>query len=215
MITFTGFTQSESYEKEVTMSLGNQNAIVVDMMEISEKDATSYWEDYMKEFTKMKKNRKADEFYAEGANIPLISDKTLDVYSKIEDLKGSSRLYVWIDNGGAFVSSNTDPGATNAAKGFINDFAVQAEKLHVEALIEAEVKNLGKLEKEFKGLEKDKESYEKEIEEAKQKIAKNEKNIEENIVSQENKTTEIDNQKELIEKIKLRLANVGKKTSKM
>lgn len=214
-ISSMAFAQSETYTKDVSMSLGNQPAFVLDMNEINEKDAANYWQDYMKEYGKIKKNRKADEYYSEGIDIPLVSDKKLDLYSKVEDLKGNSRLYVWIDNGGAFVSESTDPGTTNTAKTFLNDFAVYAEKLHVEELIKMEENQLKDLEKDLKGLEKDKEKFEKTIEKAKETIAENEKSIEENIVSQENKVTEIDDQKNYIIKIKERLAQVGKKKTKM
>ncbi len=211
----TASAQLEAYDKDVTMSLGSQPAIVLDMNEISSRDAEEYWQDFVKEYVKLKRNRRADEYYAKGISIPLVSDRKLDIYSKIEDLKGSSRLYLWIDNGGAFVSASEDPKTLKAAKNLVNDFAVEAEKLHVEELLKAEDKNLATLEKDLKGLEKDKESYENDIEDAKEKIAKAEKNIEENAVAHEEKAIEIDTQKNLIIRMKERLASVGKKKTKM
>lgn len=213
--TFSLSAQSEPYEKEVTMSLGTHPAVVLDMTEIDAKDALMYWEDYMKEYSKIKRNKKADEYYGEGVSVPLISTANLDLYSKIEDLKGNSRLYLWVDNGGAFISSSSDPEAMNNLKTFISDFAISSEKRHVESLLEVEMKNLTKFEKDLKGLQKDKSGYEKEIEDAKEKIMKNEKNIEENKVAQEAKVDEIDGQNSVIERIKERLAKIGKVNSKM
>lgn len=215
IISSLAFAQKETYTKEISMSLGNQPAFIVDMDEINEKDAENYWQDYIKEYGKLKRNRKANEYYSEGIDIPLLSGKKLDLYSKIEDLKGNSRLYVWIDNGEAFVTEDSDPKTAKNAESFINDFAIYAEKNHVEALLSEEEKQLKNLERDMKGLEKDKEGYEKTIEKAKETIAENEKNIEENIVAQENKVTEIDNQKNYLIKLKERLASVGKKKTKM
>jgi hypothetical protein len=205
----------ESYAKESNMSLGKQSALVVDLSEISSKTALKYWTSYVKEHGKLKKNRKADEHYSEAIVIPAISSSKFDLYSKVEDLKGSSRLMVWIDTGEQFLNSDNDASTFKNAKDYIDDFAIYAEKEHVEAMLKAEEKALGGLEKDMKGLGKDKASYEKSIEDAKQKIAENEKKIEENIVAQEEKTTEIENQQSMIEKIKERLSNIGKSKTKM
>jgi valyl-tRNA synthetase len=162
----------------------------------------------MKEYSKLKKNRKAGEMYAEDIRVPLITPTEIDLFSKVEDLQSASRLYLWIDLGGAFLTSEEDAATFKNAKKFVDDFAVYAEKKHVEEL-------LGGAEKDLKGLGKDKESYEKAIEKAKEQIAKMERNLEENAVSQEAKVTEIEDQKGLLIKIQERLAAVGKNKTKM
>ena len=197
------------------MSLGTLPGIVLDMNEIDQKSATAYWSAYVKEYSKLKKNRKADEFYAEDVRIPLIRPSEIDLFSKVEDLQSDSRLYVWIDLGDAFLSSENDAETFGKAKKFVDDFAVYAEKKHVEELLDTAEKDLKSYEKDLKGLGKDKESYEKSIEKAKEQIAKMERNIEENIISQEDKTTEIEKQKSLLKTIQDRLAAVGKIKTKM
>lgn len=207
--------QMGSYSKDVTMSLGMQPAMIVDMNDIDSKTAESYWTDYVREHSKLKKNKKADELYAEGVRIPAISSNPVDLFSKIEDLKGSSRLYVWIDNGGEFLTKSNNATVYKGAKNYLDDFALEAEKKHVEELLKDAEKDLKGLEKDLKGLEKDNEGYEKEIEDAKEKIMKMEKNIEENAVAQEEKTVEVEDQMSMILKIKERLASVGKVKTKM
>ncbi len=211
----TGQAQLESYTKDVSMSLGTIPAIVLDLNEITEKEASAYWESYMKEYSKLKKNRKAGEMYAEDIRVPLITPTEIDLFSKVEDLQSASRLYLWIDLGGAFLTSEEDAATFKNAKKFVDDFAVYAEKKHVEELLGGAEKDLKGLEKDLKGLGKDKESYEKAIEKAKEQIAKMERNLEENAVSQEAKVTEIEDQKGLLIKIQERLAAVGKNKTKM
>lgn len=211
----TGQAQMESYTKDVSMSLGTLPALVVDLNDIPSKKATEYWTSYTKEYGKLKKNKKAGELYSEDVRIPLITPTEIDLFSKIEDLQNSSRVYMWVDLGGAFLSSDQDPAVFKNAKKFVDDFAVYAEKLHVEELLKTAEKDLKGLEKDYKGLGKDKESFEKNIEKAKETIAKMERNLEENAVSQENKLTEIEDQKNLLIKIQERLAAVGKNKTKM
>ena len=212
---FMGQAQMESYTKDVSMSLGTLPAIVVDLNEITEKSASGYWADYMKEYSKLKKNRKAGEMFAEDTRVPLIRASEIDLFSKVEDLQNDSRLYVWIDLGDSFLSAEQDAETFKNAKKFVDDFAVYAEKKHVEELLNDAEKNLKSYEKDLKGLGKDKESYEKSIEKAKEEIAKMERNLEENAISQEAKVEEIDVQKSLLKKIQDRLAAVGKNKTKM
>ena len=209
------FSQQMATERMETMSLGSHNAFVLDLPEIDSRKAQDYWEDYFKEYSRLKNNRKADHHYAEGVEVSLISSKELDVYSKMEELSGSSRLIVWFDNQSAFISSEETPEEASNALQFLNDFAIAAEKRHVEELLAENEDVLKGLEKELKDLEKDKEKYEKNIEKAKEEIKENESNIEQNIVDQENKAADIDAQKSAIEKIKERLLSVGKQKSKM
>ena len=212
---FMGQAQTESYTKDVSMSLGTLPAIVLDMAEISEKSASTYWSDYMKEYSKLKKNRKAGELFAEDTRVPLIRASEIDLFSKVEDLQSDSRLYVWIDLGDAFLTAEQDAETFKNAKKFVDDFAVYAEKRHVEGLLDDAEKALKTQEKDLKGLGKDLESYEKAIEKAKEQIAKMERNIEENTISQQAKVDEIEGQKGLLKKIQDRLATVGKVKTKM
>jgi len=108
LLTNLVLAQSESYSKDVSMSLGTLPALVVDLNEIDVKTATSYWSDYIKEYGKLKKNKRAKELYAEEIRIPLLKATKMDLFSKVEDLKGSSRVYLWIDEGDAFLSERPE-----------------------------------------------------------------------------------------------------------
>lgn len=194
------------------MSLGSHNAFVLNLDEINEDKALDYWQDYFRDkVSKLRRNRKAKQYYASDVNIKLISDQKLDVYSKVEELGENSRLYVWIDNQGAFISSETNPTEAKGALDFINNFAVFAEKEHVEALLEDSKDQLSSYEKDLKRLGRDKSSYEKAIERAKEVIADNEKSIEKNTTDQLDKTKQIDAQKKKVEEIMERLKNIGMK----
>lgn len=206
------FAQNSTQEKSVTMSLGSHNAFVLDLDGIDEDKALDYWQEYFRDkVCKLRRNRKAKQYYASGASIKLISSQKIDVYSKVEELGENSRLYVWLDNQGAFISSETNPDEAKGAIDFINNFAVFAEKEHVEELLDESKDQLSSYEKDLKRLGKDKSSYEKAIEKAKKAIEENEKNIAQNAEDQLEKAKQIDAQKKKVEEIMERLKNVGMK----
>lgn len=209
------FSQSEVYAADAAMSLGPLPALILDLNDMSEKKVKGYWSSYMNEYSKLKRNKKADELYAEGIRIPIIKATKIDFFSKIEKMTDSkSRLYVWIDLGGEFLSEKSDEKTFENGMKFMTDFANYAETKLVNEILEDAEGDLKGFEKDMKGLVKDKASYEKAIEDAKEKIMKNEKNIEKNIADQDKKTTEIENQMHEIIKIKERLASIGKKVKK-
>lgn len=207
--------QSEAYSKDISMSLGNKPAIVLDMNDIDAETALDYWKDYMRSHCKLKRNKKANEYYVNKAKIPTISSKKINIISKIEDLNKSSRLYFWIDTGTAFLDESTDATMYANAKQYINDFAIEAEKTHVENMLKKAKKEMKSLEREMKSLKKDKENHEEDIEDAKKKIKKLENKIVENEAAQKKQVEALDLQKELINKIQKRLESVGKTQTKM
>lgn len=210
-----GQAQNQATEKAVTMSLGSQNAFVLDLTEINADEALNYWKAYMKDYKRIKRNRKANEWYAESVSIPTLSSNKINVYSKIEDLTENSRIMVWFDDNSSFIASSANHANAEKALKFINDFAVVAEKTHVEGLIKTGKKSLGNFEGELKSMAKNQTRLEKDIVDYERKIEDAKKRIEELKIEQENQKTKIDAQKTLVDKLIERLSNVGKKHAKM
>ncbi|MBK6374550.1 MAG: hypothetical protein IPF67_15795, partial [Saprospiraceae bacterium] len=70
-----------------SMSQGNNNALVVSLVGVSQNDAEKIWKKYMDEFGgKSKFNKKSGELYTDNASLPTISENTVDVYGKAEKL---------------------------------------------------------------------------------------------------------------------------------
>lgn len=213
LLLVVGFLTSVSAqveEKESNMSLGDKNALVIDIQNIDKKQLESFFKDYFREYGKVKYNRKASEYYMSEAKLKPVSNDQVDVYAKMEDLSKAARLMVWIDNGKGFVNSDEFEDQYDAAAKMLVEFDIHIEKSLVEEELKEAEKNLDKMERDAKQLEKDNEKYKKTIEDARAKIVEMEEAIIDNEKAQDDKSSEIKIHKEAIEEIRERLNNVGK-----
>lgn len=197
-------------EKEQLMSLGDQNALIMDVKNVDKKKLEGYFKTYFKEYGKVKYNRKAKEFYISGAKMPTISKDKVNVYAKMEELNNSARVSLFLDNGQAFVSSSENADQYKSLEKIMVDFDIYVEKLLIEKELKEAEKNLTQMERKEKQLKKDNEKYHKTIEEARKKIAKMEEAIAQNVKDQDDKAKEIEIHKQAIEEIREKLNNVGK-----
>ncbi len=197
-------------EREALMSLGDQNALVIDIQNVDKKELESYYKSYFKEFGKVKFNRKANEFYMNEAKIKSISKDKVNVYAKMEELNKAARLYLWVDSGMAIINSGEHEKEFDAASDLLVDFSLHIEKSLIEDELKSAEKTLSKSEKDLSQLEKDNSKYHKAIEDAQKKIAEMEEAIEQNVKDQEAKAQEITIHKEGVEDIRTKLNNVGK-----
>ena len=213
---FLGLTNSlisqAAVERKISMSLGPQNAYYVEIPGANKKLAQKTFEEFVKEYGKIKENGKAKEYFMMGTKIPVINGTSpVDLYAKFDEGKDMATAYVFVDLGGAFVNSVDNPSQSASLKQFLFDYFITVRKKVVAEELKNEEKNLGGLEKDLKRLKDKNEDHHNDIAKAKQKILENEKNIETNVVDQENKTKEIDTQKVVVEKVVEKLNNLGKK----
>jgi len=207
--------QGQVVEREKTMSLGNQNSLVIELENTTTKTAENIWKEFVKEYGKVKKNRKAKEFCIEQTNIPSISGNNLcDVYAKFEEREGMVNAYFWVDLGDSFLSSEQHKGRFQGARTLLTEYGYAVQKHNISKELEIAKKTLKNFNKDMGKLIKDNTTYHKEIGDANEKIRKAEIKIEKNIVSQNNKTVEIEAQTILVKKVKERLNTVGKKQLK-
>ena len=197
-------------ENEIDLSLGVQNAYVVDHIDAEKKMVTGVLEKTFKQYGKVKRNRKAGEWSCMDCKISMISTNPVNVYYKIEERKGLITSYVFIDDGTKFISSENDASASEAIErmnlGIYNDVKREVFK----KMLKAEEDALKKFEKELSKLEKKNSDLHNDIESYKDKIVKAEKDIEKNLQSQEDKRIEIEQQKREVEKATKKLNNVGR-----
>ena len=194
------------FEEDKNMSHGNKNALYVDVEGADKKIAEKAIQELLKEYGKVKKNRKAKEFYAEEIIIPAIGGaQPLHVFTKIEELGDQSRLYMWVYDGDDFISSVNNEEAISGAESILQDYYVKARRGAIQKEVDLEEDNLKDREKEMTKLEKNNDNlhkdiakWEKEIEERHKKIEQAKLDIEQNIVDQETKSDEIMAQKEVI-----------------
>lgn len=202
----------DAMERKTSMSLGPQNAFYIEIPGANEKLAEKTFYEFVKEYGKMKENKKAKEHFLMATKVPVINGTSpIDVYAKFEEGKNMATTYLWVDLGGAFVNSSDNPSQATAVRQFLYDYFIAVRKKVVTEELKKEEDTFKDLEKDLRKLKDKNDDYHKDIEKAKQKIAEAEKNIEKNVVDQENKVKEIDTQKVVVDKVIEKLNNLGKK----
>ncbi len=203
----TGFGQDLS-ESEQSMSIGANNALTLDLPMYDDKFVDKHWKDYLKDFKgRAKKVKRSDELFSDDAEISYMSNNTVDIYSLVKKSGDGSELTVWFDLGGAFLNSDDHPEAYEGALTFFDGFQKLLNVENIKVELDDEEKNLKDLERELTKLEKLNEKYHKQIEDWKSKIAENEQLIDQNILDQEGAQRAIDDQKEVIRSVEVKLAN--------
>ncbi len=177
---------------EKTMSLGKQTGVYIEVEGGEKDDVKDLWEDYMKDYGKTKRNKKADEYY------------NVDMYAKFEEGKNQAPAYFWSVSDGEFVDDS------KGLQTFVQDFYLLARKEVINKEIEEQEKVLKKLDKNMGKLVKKNTGYHKDIEKAEDKIRKAEENIEKNLNDQDEMQAEMIKQKEILDMIVEKLNNVGK-----
>ena len=166
---------------------------------------------FIKDYGKSKRNKKAREYYSVGARVPLItSSSNVDIYIRFDERVNLTTATMWVDLGESFVNSNEFPSEAKGAEEFLYNFYLAVKKKSIEEEMKKQEKMLGKLEKELRKLEKKNTGYHKDIEKAKEKIEKAEKDIEQNLRDQEDQRISIEQQKKVIAEIIERLNNLGR-----
>jgi predicted RNase H-like nuclease (RuvC/YqgF family) len=210
LIAFVGTTLSfaQVSEKTMTMSHGTQNGLIVSIPGADEDLIEDMWKDYVKEFGKIKRNRKTKEYFGDDIQISSISGAgTMDVFSRTED----GQLIVFFDMGNGFLSNATHKGAYKAADIFLTEFKHEVTREMIRNELKGMAKDLSKLERELDGLKKDNDRYHDIIEKAKERISQAEADIEQNLKDQQEAEKKIEDQVKVVGEVQTKLENVGKK----
>lgn len=198
-------------EQERTMSLGSNYSFYVELDGASKKVVEKQWKAYMKSYGKTKYNKKAKEYYTNGAKIPIINGTNkMDFYIKIDEGKDMSTLYSWIDLWGSFAAPDDHRVQTEGIRTFLNDFWISSKKEIVGKELKAEEKNQSNFEKDLVKLEKNNDKYHSDIEKLKQRITDLEAKIEQNYSDQDDKRVEIKRQMKVVEEVVVKLNSIGK-----
>ena len=139
------------------------------------------------------------EWFIDNARISSISQDTLDIYSKVIDLKktGNVDFIVAFNSNGTFIGPEDEKKHAAAMK-YVYDFAFRTTKQIVNEQVEEAEKTLEKSQKELEALEKEKERLETSIVKNNEKISKSEGKIEENGRELEKLSSDIDVKRSLV-----------------
>ena len=100
---FTIGLNAQVFESKQELSVGLQNGIAMDYPGAEKKMVEKAVEDAIKEYGKVKRNKKAKEWYCQDCKISSISSAPLNVYYKIEEGQGQITSYLFFDNGQKFL----------------------------------------------------------------------------------------------------------------
>jgi hypothetical protein len=207
---FTTMNAQNIKEQSKTMSMGSQSGFFMELEGAQKKNVEKLWKDYLKEYCKKVKKKK-DEFYTEEGRIPLVNGSAeLTVYSKLEEGRGLTTLYTWVDLGGAFMNSEDHGTQVDGFEQYLEDFYLIVRKDVIKRQLEEEEKALKELNKQLEKLADKNEDYHNDIAKAQEKIRIAEEKIEKNLNEQNDKRVEIERQMKKIEKVIDKLNSVGK-----
>jgi hypothetical protein len=192
------------------MSKGEQNGIEIILNGTKPedaKDAIEKWGKKMK--AKIVRDKKSPEIFIDNAQMPTVSANVVDMYAIVTPVDNGSKVTIYTDLGGAFVSSaaygTQYAGLDASLKKFAKDQAIEV----VEEQQKAEEKILKTLTGNLKDLTKDKEDYLKDIEKAKALIQQREQDIIKNDADQAAKQQQISIQQQIIETVKTKRATLN------
>ena len=211
-VLFSAVVMAQSVsESSMSMSLGSQTGYTMDIDGADEKITEDVFKKMMKDYGKVKKNKKAKEYYGEAIKLPMVAGSDeLNLYVKFDERVDSTTVTAWDDLGGAFVNGDEHPKEAQGMESFMSELYVEVKKAAIEKEMKAAEKELKKMSKGLSKLEDKNKGYHNDIEKAKDKIDQAEKNIEQNLKDQEDARVMIAKQKEAVEEIIGRLNNVGK-----
>lgn len=206
----TGDTADASVsENNGTMSLGEQPAFIIEHPDAGRKMTSKIVTKSLKDYGKVKRNKKAKEWSCLQCKVPGISSPT-DVYVKFQEGKALTTTYLFYDDGTKFISSDNDPEAAIAIQKELTYIGYDVTRGVISKELDMEEDRLKDRNKEQEKLEKEKKKLLENIEKWTQQIADAEKRIEENLGEQETKKGEIEEQAKVVDVVKERLNRVGK-----
>ncbi len=147
------------------MSKGEQNGIEINLNGIQLKDAkeaVSKWGKSLK--AKVITDKKNPEIFIDNAEIPTVSANTVDIYTILSPVNNGTKMTIFTDLGGAFVSSAAYGTQYTAMEAVLKQFAKNQAVIAVAEQQKSEEKVLKTLNSDLKKLQSDKSSYLKEIE---------------------------------------------------
>ncbi len=197
-------------EDDKSMSLGVNNALVLELPDAKEKFVEKLWKKYIKQFDgKTKRNKKADEYFTDNAKMVDIGGaQSVDVYCRVAGSGSDVEVILWIDVDGSFLSSSSYPEEYTEAEKILMRFALEVTREKIKIELKEEQSRMKKLSKSMKKLQRANSNYHRSIEIAKEKIKKAEANIEQNEIDQENMKNDIEAQQEILEAVKKRLSDL-------
>lgn len=196
-------------EVEKSMSFGTRPGFSVSFPNTDRRLVDDVWTDFVKNNfgSKLKKGKKGEKT-ALKCRSTSVSASEFTLYSEVEQVGDGAQLNAWFDVGAYFLSRNDDPGRTNATRDLLRNFYFDVRRAAVGQEVKAEENTLKDLEKKMKNLQRDNDNLNKDIENYKARLKKAEEDLVQNQKDQETTLVDIEKQRNAVEEVRKRQANV-------
>lgn len=207
----TSQTYSQIIQKQVNISLGVQPCLSYEVMEIDNNETAKLWKKFFKDYGKVKKNRKAKEYYSTGVRVGRIkSGDPVDVYAKFVEFENGVEIVLCFDLGTEFLNNKTTPNEYEGAEELIQEFVVYVKKYVVGEKLKKEEGNLKDLEGNMKTTRKKNKKLHDKIDNYRENIVKAEDAIKENVLLQEELKVKIQDQASKLKEVQREMDNIGR-----
>ncbi len=197
-------------EKKVNISLGVQPCLSTTVTDIKQNRVEKLWKKFFKEYAKVKRNRKAKEYYSTAVRLNSISTNEMDIYAKFEEFATGVDIHLCYDLGNGFINKQETPNEYEGAKDFTNEFRIYAKTYVLEEKLEEQEDILKDLKDDLKDAQKDNKKFHDKIDDYTKKIQELEKKIETNVLEQQDFEKKIEEQLLKVKEAQDNLRNVGK-----
>lgn len=197
-------------EENRSCSKGSQPCLVLNIPNTSADKVRDTWESFIKSYKgKTDYNKKDKEVFTDDALIKEMSENTVDIIARVDEIEKGSELTVWFNLGVTFLSQKEFSKQFDVARKLLEKFSDKLSADLLEELLKEQEKILKKLEGDYKDLEKDEEKRKKDIVEYKETIRKMEENIKKaeedvkiKIEEKAKKKTEVEDQTKKVNEVK-------------
>jgi len=212
----------EVKEENRPMSKGSYNALVTELPNTTKKTATNEWKSFVKKYkSNAKYDRKSDEYFADDATLPEMSDNSVDIYARFYEEGENVLVVVWFNLGVNYLKSEEYPQRYQAGVTFLKKFASISTQSAIEEELKAQEKALKDMEKDFGQIEKEQNSHYRDIDkqqeiirEAEEEIRASEEKIAQSEEDKAAKTAEMDEQQAIIDELERALQEVKARNKK-
>lgn len=201
------FSRQSPSEGLQDMSLGDHTAFSLVLDDADDKLVMEVWKDFLKQYGgKTRKVKRSSELYTDDAQASVLGPNPVDIYSLVDGKGSGSVLSIWVDAGGSFVNSEDNPDGADGVEFLLDEFQKSLHVRQVENELKEQEKELKDRERMLAKLEAANDKLHRQIADWQDKIAKAEGDIEVNVTEQADAEQLIQDQKDLLHQIEVKLA---------
>ena len=195
---FISFVIAQVTESMVEFSLGEHNALQMNLIDVDKKLVEDEWKQYTKSFGNP--DKKKGEFITKGVNLEGLTNP-IDWYLSLDKNKKDILFQLCIISNEEFLSSTNQNDNYKIIENYLKNFVFVVDRAKVNEIFEAEKETLAKLQKELKKLSKDHDSNLKSTEKYAKKIKDTEKDNKSTLKKQAEIKKDISKQGIIVEEI--------------